>query len=180
MWRARNSAAVCPSSNVHFAINPSVSYALQERTCLVERQPRESRLQRAWIAVPKVTEEIRFDVPFREELLITPETWFAGGKEFLVHLGVIEAGHGPAIETERPRGHDQVRALQARIPLRGDLHQLRIALKQLRHAGIGREQLRQLLVELQVVGDDDGGGSGHRLLDVEWRQRRAEPLLGFS
>src|SRR2546426_9842961 len=121
MWRARNSAAVCPGSNVHFAINPSVSYALQERACLLEQQPRKSRVQRAWIAVPKVAEEIRFDVPFREELLITSETGLAGGKELLVHLRVIEAGHGPAIETERPRGQDQGRALKARIPLRGRL-----------------------------------------------------------
>src|SRR3989442_10252767 len=104
----------------------AISHALQERTCLVERQPRESRVQRAWITVPKVAEEIRFDVPFREELLFTSETGFAGRKELLVHLGVIEAGHGPAIETERPSGHDQVRALQAGIPLRGRLHQLRI------------------------------------------------------
>src|SRR5258706_14361696 len=110
MWRARNSAALCPGSNVHFAINPSVSSALQERTCLVERQPRESRVQRAWITVPKVTEEIRFDVPFREELLLTSETRLPGGKELFVHLGVIEPGHGSAIETEGPRGHDQVRA----------------------------------------------------------------------
>src|SRR5467141_5132268 len=128
MCRARNSAAVCPGSNVHFAINPSVSSALsrlQERACLVERQPRESRLPRAWITVPKVAEEIRFDVPFREELLLTSETGLAGGKELLVHLGVIEAGHGPAIETERPRGHDQVRALQAGIPLHGRHNQTR-------------------------------------------------------
>src|SRR6267142_535788 len=102
MWRARNSAAVCPGSNVHFAINPSVSHALQERTCLVERQPRESRVQRAWITVSKVAEEIRFDVAFGEELLLTSETGLAGGKELLVHLGVIEAGHGPAIEPARP------------------------------------------------------------------------------
>src|SRR6267142_1406386 len=133
------------------SISPSIppSRALQERTCLVERQPRESGGQRAWITVPKVAEEVRFDVPFREELLITSETGLAGGKELFVHLGVIEAGHGPAIETERPRGHDEVRALQGGIPLRGRLHQLRVALEQLRHAGIGGKQLRQLLVELQ-------------------------------
>src|SRR6266849_5570244 len=36
---------------------------LQERTRLVERQTRESRVQRGWIPVPKVAEEIRLDVP---------------------------------------------------------------------------------------------------------------------
>ena len=118
-------------------------------------------------------------MPFREELLLAAETGLAGGKELLVHLGVIEAGHGPAIETERPRSHDQVRALQAGVPLRGRLHQLRIAFEELRHPGVLREQLRQLLVELQVVGDDHRHRSGHRLLDVEWGQRRAKALLRF-
>src|SRR2546430_9495676 len=91
---------------------------LQDRTRLVERQARQSRVQRARIPVPKVAEEIRLDVPFREEFLIAAETGLAGGEELLVHLGRIEAGHRPAIETERPRGHDQVGALEARIPLR--------------------------------------------------------------
>ena len=59
-------------------------------------------MQPARITVPQIAEEIGLDVPFREEFLIAAETGLAGGKEFLVHLGVIEAGHGPAIETERP------------------------------------------------------------------------------
>jgi hypothetical protein len=96
-------------------------------------------VQATRIPVTKVAQEIRLDVPFREELLIAAETGLAGGKELLVHLGGIEAGHGPAIETERPRSHDQVRALQARIPFRGGLYQLRIALKELRHPRILRE-----------------------------------------
>ena len=64
-------------------------------------------MQRAWIPVPNVAEEIRLDVPLRKEFLLTAETGLAGGKELLVHLGMIEAGHGPAIETECPRGHDR-------------------------------------------------------------------------
>src|SRR5438093_10954167 len=44
---------------------------LQQRTRLGERQPRETRMQRAWITVPEVAEEIRLHVPFREELLIS-------------------------------------------------------------------------------------------------------------
>src|SRR6187455_3725633 len=84
---------------------------LQERTRLVERQTREARMQRAGITVPEVAEEIRFHVSFREELLIAAETRLAGRKELLVHLRGIEAGHRSAIEAERPRRHDQVRAL---------------------------------------------------------------------
>ena len=48
-------------------------------------------MQRAWIPVPKVAEKVRLDVPLREEFLIAAETGLAGGKELLVHLGVIEA-----------------------------------------------------------------------------------------
>src|SRR5713226_8294319 len=90
---------------------------LQERTRLVERQARKSRVQPARITVPQIAEKIRLDVPFGEEFLLAPETGLAGGKELLVHLRVIEAGHRAAIETERPRRHDQVRTLEARIPL---------------------------------------------------------------
>ena len=52
-------------------------------------------MQRTGFAVPEVAEKVRLDVPFGEEFLIAAETWFAGGKELLVHLAVIEAGHGP-------------------------------------------------------------------------------------
>src|SRR5436309_199465 len=67
----------------------------------------------AWLAVPKVAEEIRLHVPFREEFLIAAKAGLAGGKEFFVHLRVIEAGHRTAVQTERPRGHDEVCALEA-------------------------------------------------------------------
>jgi hypothetical protein len=60
-------------------------------------------VQRAWITVPKVAKEIRLEVPFREELLIAAETGLACGKELLVHLGVIKAGHRHALETGRQR-----------------------------------------------------------------------------
>lgn len=72
-------------------------------------------MQPTWIAVPKVAQEIHFHLPFRKEILIAPETRRAGGKELLVHLGVIETRHGPAVETDRARGHDQVGALQAGV-----------------------------------------------------------------
>ena len=57
-------------------------------------------MQRARITVPKVAEEIRFDVPFRKEFLIAAETRLAGGKEFLVNLGIVKARQRTAIETE--------------------------------------------------------------------------------
>ena len=87
--------------------------------------------KRTWIAVSKIAQEIRLDVTFRKELRIAAETWLPCGKELLIHLGVIEAGHRPAVEAERSCGEDQVSALQAGISLGGHLDQLRITLKQL-------------------------------------------------
>ena len=136
-------------------------------------------MQRAWIAVAEVAEEIRLHVPFGKEFLIATEARLAGGKELFVHLRMVEAGHGTTIETERPRGHDEVRALEARIPLRSGLKHVGVALKQLRHAGVVREQFGQLQIKLHVVRDNHGDRSGHRLLDVERRQRRAQPFLRF-
>ena len=48
-------------------------------------------MQRAGISVSEVAEEVRLHVSFREELLIATETGLARRKEFLVHLGCIEA-----------------------------------------------------------------------------------------
>src|SRR5258708_17008006 len=84
---------------------------LQERARFVEWQAREPWVQSVWITVSKVAQEIRLNVTFGKELLLAPETRLPGGKELLVHLAVIKAGHRPAIEAERPRGDDQVRAL---------------------------------------------------------------------
>jgi hypothetical protein len=61
--------------------------------------------------VSKIADEIRFDVTFGKELLFAAETGLPSSKEFLVHLGVIEAGDRPAIQPESPRGEDQLCAL---------------------------------------------------------------------
>src|SRR6266849_6052085 len=68
---------------------------LQQRARLGEPQPTKARVQRAWITVPEVAEEIRLHMAFREELLIAAETGFAGRKEFLVDLGVSKPDIGP-------------------------------------------------------------------------------------
>src|SRR6266568_9476975 len=115
------------SSELHTAeLALLLKAVLQQRTRLVERQPRQSRKQLARIAVPQVAEEIRLDVPFRKKFLITAKTGLAGREELLVHLCVIETGHRSAIEPDRSGRQDQVRALQARIPLRGRFDQLRV------------------------------------------------------
>src|SRR5258708_5453029 len=153
--------------------------SLQERARLCERKPRKPRKQCAWITISKIAEEIRLHVPFSEELLIAAEAGLPGREECLVDLGMVETGHRSAIETERPRGENQVGALQAGVPLRRRLHHVGVVLKVLCHPGVVRKQLRQLLIEFQVVRNDRSHGSGHRLLHVERSKRRLEPLLGF-
>src|SRR5437764_1579943 len=99
-------------------------------------------MQRAWIAVAEVAEEIRLHVPFGKEFLIAAEARLAGGKELFVYIRMVEAGHGTTIETERSRGHDEVRALEARIPLRSGLKHVGVAIIQLSHYWFVRKQFR--------------------------------------
>jgi hypothetical protein len=77
---------------------------LQERTRLIERQPRQAWAQRAGITVTEIAQKVGFDMPFREKLLIAPEAGPAGGKELFVNLRVIETGHRSAIKAQRARG----------------------------------------------------------------------------
>src|SRR4029079_15406567 len=175
LWSARRRTAAAAA-----AAGPSELEAeLQERARLVERQTRKSRVQPTWIAVAEVTEEVRLDVPLGKELLLATETRLPGGEELLVDLGVVEAGHRSAVEAEGARSQDQVGALQAGIALRGRFDEVGVAQKELLHAWALREQPGQLLIELQVVGDDDGDGRRHRLLDVARGQRRTQPFLGL-
>lgn len=58
-------------------------------------------MQRAPITISEVAKEIRLHVPLRKEFLIAAETGLAGRKELFVDLGLVEAGHGPAVEPER-------------------------------------------------------------------------------
>jgi hypothetical protein len=129
---------------------------LQERTRLGECQPGKAGEQRGWVAVSQIAEKICLHVAFGEKLLVAAEAGLAGGKELFVDLGVVEAGHWSAVEPARPCGEHHVRPLQAGIPLRCRLHHRGIALEQLRHARVLRKELGQPLVELQIVGDDDG------------------------
>ena len=78
-------------------------------------------MQRIWITVPKIAKEIRFDMPLSEEFLIATKTRLARGKELLVNLGLIDAGHRSAVQSQRARSHDQLCTLQAGISLGGCL-----------------------------------------------------------
>src|SRR5882762_4250194 len=51
----------------------ATSVPSEERARLVERQARQARKHRGWIAVAEVAEEVRLHVPFGKELLLAAE-----------------------------------------------------------------------------------------------------------
>jgi len=114
-----NSAAVCPGSNVTSHIPPFRTYYWREHASL--NGSRGSRGAARWITVPKVAEKIRFDVAFRENSCSHPKqgcrrrrissTWRDRSRTWARNRG------------RAARRPDQVRALQAGIPL-ACLHQL--------------------------------------------------------
>src|SRR3546814_8939745 len=77
------------------------------------------------------------------------------GEEGGIDLAAVEAGHRPAVEPERACGNDEVGALQAAVAHRGLLDQRVLAGEHLAAVAL-RRQLREMLVEFQVVGDARG------------------------
>src|SRR6185503_7399481 len=71
---------------------------------LLESKPRIARDDLRRIAAAEVAEEVALPAPIREE----------GG----IDLRVIETGHRAAIQAERARGNDHVRALQRAVAQR--------------------------------------------------------------
>jgi hypothetical protein len=133
---------------------------------LGERQPRRAREDAGRVALAQVDQEVGAPA--------------GAGEERRVHLGVVEAGHRPAVQAQRARGQDQVGALQAAVAQAHGLQRaVGLALEPALGVGV-REQHRQLLVEVQVVGDDDHAGRGHGLGAVALVQGRFELGFGFG
>jgi TPR repeat protein len=69
----------------------------REPPCLLEAKPRIARGQRGGVAVAQAANEIGLDVGLGEELA--------------VDSGVVESGHGTAIQSERARSEYQIASL---------------------------------------------------------------------
>lgn len=69
--------------------------------CILEFQPWAAREQAAGIAITEVADEVRLDPPTR--------------KKIPVNQGVVEAGHGTAIESEGAGGQHEIGGLQGAI-----------------------------------------------------------------
>src|SRR5450432_2534601 len=136
-------------------------------------------MQPCRIAMPDVAEEIRPNVGQREKLIAEIRYLLSRPKEFLIHLCVVESGHGPAIQPERTGGKNQVRTLEARIAAGGCIGKLGRFFEHIFEAWSLRKELRQSIVEANVETDDSRHGGRQHLLYIGRNQRGNEPLFGL-
>src|SRR6187549_67311 len=106
-----------------------------KRADILEIEPRVLVEQLGVVAVADVAEEIRLEA--------------AVGEEGLVDDGVVEAAHRADIEADRPRGDQQIGALQGAVAEGGPERHLLLALADVvvLRRRIVREGARQVLVE---------------------------------
>src|SRR6266446_1397164 len=97
---------------------------LEQLARLGKLQARVARIEAGGIAVAEVAEEVRFDAALRLDLRRRFVLPHRDRKELLVHLRIVEAGHGSAVQAKRARGENEIRALQAAVAEGGDLRQL--------------------------------------------------------
>src|SRR6476660_9421214 len=104
----------------------------------------------------------------REELLLT---LFALSRceKFIIHLGVVESGHGSAIEPQGTGRKHQICSLKRGIALCSRFNELRIVFEYAAHGWILWEELWKFVVELHVIGNDDSNRCGHRFRYVARR-----------
>src|SRR5450759_1191899 len=152
------------------SIQRQVLHVSHEGARLFEFETRTAWQELLSISVAEIAQKVRLDMPRRKELLLAAVAFLAGAKKLLVQLCVVEAGHRSAVELQRARCKNEIGALQRRVAPRGDLDQRRVGHKQITHARIVRKQLRQLVIELQIVCDDYRYRGSHGLLQVARRQ----------
>src|SRR5512133_648341 len=137
---------------------------LKKPARFLKGKPGIARVEFLRVAITEVAEKIGFELALAEEFLVASLALFAGGKKIFVQLCVIKAGHGAAIQAQRPGGEHQIPALQRRISFGGGLHELRVVLEQLVHRRAVGKKHRQFIIKLHVIGDDSRHGSAHRLV----------------
>ena len=110
-------------------------------TSLLKTQARIAWKRGSRIAAANAADKVRLDS--------------RAGKKGLIHASVVEARHGAAVQSQRPRSDDEVSALQRPVPHGRHLGDPRRR-KVLLHAfGSVRHKLREFGGEIQVVANDD-------------------------
>jgi hypothetical protein len=85
--------------------------------------------------------------------------------------GVVEAGHGPAVQSQRPRSDDEVSARQRSVSHCRHLGHVWCRKVFLHDLGSVRQKLWQLVGEVQIVADDDRHGSLQNLRLIRFRSK---------
>src|ERR1700692_314161 len=102
------------------------------------------------------------------------------GKKDLIHASVVEAGHGSAVQSQRPRSDDEVSALQRSVSHCRHLGHARCRKVFLHDLGSVRQKLWQLAGEIQIVADNDRDGSLQNLRSIRFRSKPGERCLSIG
>jgi hypothetical protein len=143
---------------------PLSSPTLQNQTSLLKPQPRTTRKKLTPISIPQITKEIHLPLPIRKKLG--------------VHLASVESRHRPTIKPQSARRENKVSPFERPVPESRRFDKPRITQEHRTHIFM-RKELRKLLVELRIPGDDHGDRSSHGFFDIGRRKRRTETLFCF-
>jgi len=156
-----------------------VGHLLEESAGFLEGEARAAGKEAGVVSVAEVAEEVGADVGEREKLLVAVGAFLSRAEEFGIDFGVVEAGHGSAVESEGAGGEDEVGSLEAGVSVGCGVSQFGRVLKHLLEVWRVRKELGQLREEVEVGADDGSDRGGEHLVDIEWGEGGDEPLLGL-
>src|SRR5476651_1290834 len=135
-------------------------------TGFLKTKARIARKHGRRIAVANTADKVRLDSRAREKGLI--------------HAGVVEAGHRPAVQSQRPRSDDEVSALQRSVSHCRHLGHVWCRKVFLHDLGSVRQKLWQLACEIQIVPDNDRDRSLQNLRLIGYRGKPGERCLSVG
>src|SRR5471030_3232565 len=135
-------------------------------TGLLKTKARIARKHGSWIAVANAADKVRLDS--------------RAGKKDLIHASVVEARHGAAVQSQRPRSDDEVSALQRSVPHSRHLGHAWCRKVLLHDLGIVRQKLWKLVGEIQIVADNDRDGSLQNFRLIRFRRKPGEHCLSVG
>src|SRR5450631_4378978 len=135
-------------------------------TGLLKTKARIARKHGSWIAVANAADKVRLDS--------------RAGKKDLIHASVVEARHGAAVQSQRPRSDDEVSALQRSVSHCRHLGHVWCRKVFLHDLGSVRQKLWQLVGEIQIVADNDRHRSLQNLRLIRFRSKPGEPCLSIG
>src|ERR1019366_5930447 len=117
-------------------------YESSESSCFFEGQPRVAREHRLWLPMAEAADEIRLDACAR--------------KKFAIYALIVEARHGPAIQSEGARGHNEVGTLQGPVTHCRHFCESRLLGPLPHHFAPSRKQFRHRFGKVEVMTNDHG------------------------